>query len=107
MNCFKKKKNNQKVNIEGNSENYLNLKKKQINEINYINDAIKSLKYQKIILLKDIKTLNEKKKTDESNLCNICLVPCGHLVCNVCMKDNQQCYFCRKDIKIKQKIYFN
>ena len=116
MNCFKIKKKDKKNNFDGDSKNiYLNLKKKQLNEINQINDALKSLNYQKIILLKDIESLKEKKKADESDFCNIwfsrkkdiCLVPCGHLFCQECTRNIQKCYFCRKDIKIKQKIYLN
>jgi len=116
MNCFTTKKKNKIIN----DDLYNNLKNKHIKELNELNDAIKSLKNKKIILSKEIDILEKNRKEnrqekDELYLCkicfsnraNICFFPCGHIVCDKCIGNNDQCYYCRRNIQIKQSMYFN
>lgn len=70
------------------------------------------------ILLSKIEKLktevNEiRSKRNNDNICsicyenkiNICCNPCGHLYCNKCIQDSNNCYICRKNIITTIKIY--
>lgn len=59
--------------------------------------------------------LNNKLKKKDNVSCPICfekkintaLIPCGHCFCSDCINQSLQCYFCRKQIQTKQKIFLN
>lgn len=56
--------------------------------------------------IKDIKSRNDNicSICYENNI-NTCCNPCGHLYCNKCIQNTNNCYICRKNIITTIKIY--
>ena len=56
-----------------------------------------------------------KKNNFKDMTCQICfdksvnriIIPCGHLVCDTCISNKYECFFCRKLIDNTQNIYFS
>ena len=73
--------------------------------------------YRRFASLRDIVGMSRALLAYESEpLCSICLnepvgfalTPCGHTLCNTCVKrQNGQCFMCRNNIKEKVKIFFS
>ena len=129
MKFFFKKKKSSDTNINA----YENFKSNQIKEINELDNVIKSLKYKKIIMLKetdnDNKNYNDYLMLQNENknllkkyeniidlyickICfenkpDICLIPCGHIFCKNCLDNSDECYMCRKHILKKQQMFLN
>ena len=97
------------------SEAYL----KKIFEDNKIEEEYNKLlaAYRRFITLRDVVSMSRALIAYESEpLCSICLnetvsyalSPCGHTLCNTCVKrQNGQCFMCRNPIKEKVKIFFS
>lgn len=59
--------------------------------------------------------LNSKLKKSDNLVCGICfnnqinttLIPCGHCYCDKCIKESNECFYCRKTITKKHKIFLN
>jgi hypothetical protein len=97
------------------SEAYL----KKIFEDNKIEEEYNKLlaAYRRFITLRDVVSMSRALMAYESEpLCSICLSetvsyalsPCGHTLCNTCVKrQNGQCFMCRNPIKEKVKIFFS
>ena len=73
-----------------------------------LNSAIQQAE-NKLIMLN-----NKLKKKDNlscpicfENKINITLIPCGHCFCSNCIQSSSNCYFCRKQIQSKHKIFLN
>ena len=128
--CFGKKKNIERtINLNINSNNeitnlnslsnkliYTNLKKKYIEELENLHHAISNMKttYLYQSLKKNNLELDYKKNNFKDMTCQICfdksvnriIIPCGHLVCDTCISNKYECFFCRKLIDNTQNIYF-
>lgn len=95
---------------------FTNLKKKYIDELNNLHHAISNLKttYLYQTLKKNNLETDYKKNNYKDMTCQICfdkdvnriLIPCGHLVCDTCINNKYECFFCRKLIDNTQNIYF-
>jgi hypothetical protein len=97
------------------SEAYL----KKIFEDNKIEEEYTKLlhAYRRFITLRDVVSMSRALIAYESEpLCSICLnetvgyalSPCGHTLCNTCVKrQNGQCFMCRNTIKDRVKIFFS
>jgi len=97
------------------SEAYL----KKIFEDNKIEEEYNKLldAYRRFITLRDVVSMSRALIAYESEpLCSICLnepvsyalSPCGHTLCNTCVKrQSGQCFMCRNTIKDRVKIFFS
>lgn len=106
--------NNKITNLDNLSHKliYTNLKKKYIKELETLHHAVDNLKTTQLYQTLKKNKLDNKNKDLTCQICfdknvNRILIPCGHLVCDICIKDNYQCFFCRKLIDNIQTIYFS
>lgn len=97
--------------------NYVELLKNQIEtKIDEIKEeftlnANKIIRFKKLI----IKAMPEEKIKNICNICNICaentvnicINPCGHVFCNVCIDKMKNCGICRGKIDSKIKLYLD
>jgi hypothetical protein len=67
-------------------------------ELNTQNKIIKDLK-------SDVNDFNKCSICYENKL-SICLNPCGHCYCDICIKDTDNCFICRTNIINKIKLFF-
>ena len=95
---------------------YTNLKKKYIDDLNSLHHAISNLKatYLYQSLKKNNLETDYRKNNYKDMTCQICfynnvnriIIPCGHLICDACIKNKYECFFCRKLIDNTQNIFF-
>ena len=92
---------------------------KRVFEGNMIEDCYKTLiqAYRRFAILRDVVSMTRTLLAQESEpICSICLdesvsyvlTPCGHTLCQTCMRrQNGQCFMCRVIIKDKVKLFFS
>ena len=69
-----------------------------------------SILYNKVIHIKlekeeEIKELNKCPICFENEI-NMCLNPCGHCYCEICINNSNECFICRTNIINKIKLFF-
>ena len=88
----------------------------QKEDIIYLKDEkLKELKSdleqkEDIIYLKDEKLKELKSNLNKCSVCfenklSVCLNPCGHCYCDICIKNANNCFICRTNIKNKIKLF--
>lgn len=99
-----------KNNIDSLRSNIEWLRNKKLDELNNNNNKIN--KFSKLVR-SSLDASECNKKQNMCNVCvtnqiNICLNPCGHTFCSVCVdKMNNSCAMCRKYIQNKIKIFLD
>ena len=119
---------NNALDISGENERIIisNIKKSKLNTIELLDYSITNIETKLSIVKKEInehikilegtKNKVSKKLTEEiasEYLCPICftnkkntiLTPCGHTLCDACLGEAEYCFFCRKYIGEKFRIY--
>ena len=84
-------------------------------ELDEKKEIIKELKSdleqkEDIIYLKDEKLKELKSNLNKCSVCfenklSVCLNPCGHCYCDICIKNANNCFICRTNIKNKIKLF--
>jgi hypothetical protein len=98
-----------------NTYSYYNNLSEELEKEKYLNLSLKIEIEQKediIIYLKE-KLEKEKSFNQDLNKCSICyenklsicLNPCGHCYCDICIKNTDNCFICRKNIINKIKLF--
>ena len=101
-----------------NLELYQKEKKKELEKLedygHILKDELKKYKYLLKSVLNQNEELNELHEIKSRIECKICmdrtintyLIPCGHVICNECILNNE-CPFCRAKICEKRVLFLN
>jgi hypothetical protein len=81
----------------------------------YLKEKLEKEKNFKLFFNEELKQKLEKEKSynQDLNKCSICyenklsvcLNPCGHCYCDICIKNTDNCFICRKNIINKIKLF--
>lgn len=98
MYCYEIQKETNPINSQ------INNAKRIIHETDKFNDLVQSLVVEEVHKKIQDKDPLYCKVCYEKMVSHICL-PCGHLYCEVCIKDIKICHICKQNVNKSQKFY--